>query len=128
MRNGSSPTLLWWVSVLRRLAVILGVVTLVLVAVATLGLLLFLLWVEFTAYMQSEAKFPPSADHTAISSAIATLIAGIVTVFGVAAAVIAGFYAKEQLLIGRRVALGDNLFRIDEALGQHAVVHAKLRP
>jgi hypothetical protein len=140
MRTGSSQTLLWWVSLLLRLVVILGVVTLVLVAVAALGLLLFFLWVEFTAYMQSGAKLPPSADYTAISTAIAALMASITTVFAVAVAVIAGYYAKgqlkaankqleatkEQLSIGRRIALSDTLFRLDDVFQQYQDVREKL--
>jgi hypothetical protein len=61
-------------------------------------------------------------------TAIGTLVTGIVTAFGVAVAILAGFYAKEQLFLGRRVALGNQLFRIDEALEQHRDIHAKLRP
>ena len=96
-----------------------------------------------------EATFFAHADHATASTAIAALIAGITTVFAVAVAVIAGYYAKgqleaaseqlvaaseqlvaakEQLREGQKIAYGDFLLRLDEAFQRHQRVHTKLRP
>ena len=87
------------------------------------------------------------ADHTSVSTAIATLIASLTTVFAVALAVIAGYIAKgqlkatqgqletasdqlkaakEELETGQRIARGDLLLRLDEALSRYDEVREKL--
>ncbi len=87
-----------------------------------------LLVAELARYLNVPVPLPLLVDHTAISTAIATLVTGITAVFGVAVAIIAGFYAKEQLLAGQKVAYGDFLLRLDEAFWRHREVHKKLRP
>lgn len=136
----------WWAYVLLVLAVIV------------LLLLGALLVVELVTYVRGlgEATLFAHADHATASTAIAALIAGITTVFAVAVAVIAGYYAKgqleaakgqlaaaseqltaangqlaaakEQLREGQKIAYGDFLLRLDEAFQRHQDVHTKLRP
>src|SRR5216684_553618 len=71
MQKNFSSKWSWWAYVL----LVLGVIILVFP-------LIWLLVVELTDYFHFNGG--TSADHTAISTAIAALIAGIVTVFGVA--------------------------------------------
>jgi hypothetical protein len=96
-------------------------------------------------------KLPTTNDPIAIG----TLVTGIVTAFAVAVAIVAGFYAKEQLDAangqlaaaskqltaangqleaakeqlreGQKIAYGDFLLRLDEAFQRHQDVHIKLR-
>ncbi len=129
----------WWAYVLLVVAVI---------ALLLLGALLV---VELVTYVRGlgEATFFAHADHATASTAIAALIAAITTVFAVAVAVIAGYYAKgqleaakgqlaaaneqlaaanEQLRDGQKTAYGDFLLRLDEAFRQYQEAHTKLRP
>jgi hypothetical protein len=89
-------------------------------------LLVGLLVVVLMPYIQEilGKKLPIPND---VATTIATLVTGIVTAFGVAVAIVAGFYARKQLLIGQKTAYGDFLLRLDEAFVRHKVVHVKLR-
>ena len=95
-----------------------------LLGIIVLLLLLILLLIEITVYFQ---KFM-SSDHIAASTAIGTLITGIITAFAVIAAFIAGYYAKGQLDEAKKTAYGDFLLHLDEMFRYYESVHTKLHP
>ena len=106
----------------------LTVIAYVLISLVVLALLslVALLIVELLPYIQRilTAKLPTTTD---VTTAIATLVTGIVTAFGVAVAIIAGFYARKQVLTSQGIAQGDFLLRLDAAFVAHKDIHAKLR-